>query len=236
MSGKIENGSSPSWEEVWLEAITALTGSPEDALQHLSRRLRFNTAVAQALVESNQVLNRVVYGVWLNQHVSPIYIGQTQDGARRLWDLPIGESHHLANSFPPEIWTRVVVVYWDQFHPEVEAVCAKLATGRDPVIQETPRLKTIGLALEHRLQRHFQPLFNGRKKTDSGEWLSVDYARSQSIGARAAPNVDILFEAVLKVFNRLAWEPPNTGGMVEISGGKAVFPRRIAESLASKTG
>ena len=102
------------WQSQWLQAIRAMTATPDDAACYLDRRLRFTTEVARALSHDDPALDSLVYGVWLERHQSPIYVGQTIEGRRRLWDLPIGESHHLANSFPSETWDRVVVVYWEQ--------------------------------------------------------------------------------------------------------------------------
>ena len=58
---------------------------------------------------SNPIL--IVSGVYL-PGTGLCYVGQTQEARRRLRDLPIGESHHLAMTAPPELWTRVIVVQW----------------------------------------------------------------------------------------------------------------------------
>lgn len=67
-----------------------------------------------------------------------------------MWDLPIGESHHLANSFPPEIWTRVVVVYWGQLIETRPGLFAEIAEYVlpfvDSVVSEAGPV--IGLGLE----------------------------------------------------------------------------------------
>src|SRR4051812_35553868 len=85
-----------------------------EAREHLRRRFSFTSAVGRALVNglSTGTDGSIVYGVWLHGLEPPIYIGQSTEANRRLWDLPIGESHHLSNTFPPEMWSRIVVVQW----------------------------------------------------------------------------------------------------------------------------
>ena len=150
----------------WLAAIRKLTATPNDAARYLDGRLRFTTAVANALAPKDVRLDPLVYGVWLDGHDLPIYIGQTLEGRRRLWDLPIGESHHLANSFPPEIWSRVVAVYWGQMLSKRPALAAAISTTLNPIVEGTDSRQVIGLGLEYLLQRRYQPLFQLSKKTE----------------------------------------------------------------------
>ncbi len=121
----------------------------------------------------------MVYGVWLDWGL--LYVGQTIEAERRLRDLPIGESHHLANTFPPELWSSVVVIAWTEL-PEARLV------QRD--------VKDCGLALEHSLQAWAKPLTNSSRRTPNGSWRHVDWARSSSVGARAAAEIGPLFESV----------------------------------------
>lgn len=127
----------------------------------------------------------VLYGVWLDWGL--LYVGQTGQSERRLRDLAVGESHHLANTFPPEIWHRVVVVAWPRL-PEAGPLTGVL----DP--------REVSLALEHRLQSWLKPLANASRRTSDGRWRPVDWSRSKSVGARIAPQVDKLFEAVQEVW------------------------------------
>lgn len=151
-----------SWRDQWLAAIRAMTATPEAAAEFLNRRLRFTTAIARTLSHNDPTCDRLVYGVWPEGHESPVYIGQTTVGRRRLWDLPIGESHHLANSFPTEIWAKVVVVYWGRVldaRPDLSEradLAVKTLTGT------ANSDAFVGLGLEYLLQRRAMPLFNRR--------------------------------------------------------------------------
>ena len=57
------------------------------------------------------VSDHAVYGVYVTG-AGLLYVGQTRDARRRLRDLPVGESHHLATTVPPETWERVLVIQW----------------------------------------------------------------------------------------------------------------------------
>jgi hypothetical protein len=59
------------------------------------------------------VTGDVLYGVYIAGG-GLLYVGQTHDAWRRLRDLPVGESHHLATTVPPETWERVAVVQWPE--------------------------------------------------------------------------------------------------------------------------
>ncbi len=96
--------------EQWLRGLTALTGSAAAARQWRERRYDFAHRLGEKLVgqcaADPPVEGSAIYGIGLKWGL--LYVGQTNDAARRLRDLPVGESHHLANTFPPEIWDRVV--------------------------------------------------------------------------------------------------------------------------------
>lgn len=220
------------WQGQWLAAIRALTATPADAAEYLDRRLRFTTAVARALSHDDPELDALAYGVWLEGHSGPIYIGQTLEGRRRLWDLPIGESHHLANSFPPEIWSRVVVVYWGCLLDQRPEVVQRLAVDLLPIAGEAEPRAVIGLGLEYLLQRRCQPLFNRRKKRRDGGWREVAWEASGSVGARAAPHLAELLGVVVSVWEKLATASTPAVGVVEESpGGRVVFPAAVAAGL-----
>jgi hypothetical protein len=209
----------------WLEAIRRMTATPQAAAGYLDRRLSFTTSVAELLSHADSVYDRLVYGVWLEGHDDPIYIGQTTEGRRRLWDLPIGESHHLANSFPPEIWSRVVVVYWGKILAE------------KPELLTTNSSTAVGLGLEYLLQKQIQPLFNRRKKRRDGAWRDVRWAHSASIGAKAAPLLGPLFQDVVLEWNALSTVAGADQAKIEKLFGRVVFPsllmRHRSESVES---
>ncbi|MCP2258357.1 hypothetical protein LX15_002051 [Streptoalloteichus tenebrarius] len=149
-----------------------------------------------------------VYGVWLDWGL--LYVGQTSEAERRLRDLAVGESHHLANTFPPEIWHRVVVVAWPRL-PEAGPLVERF--GADEV----------GLGLEHRLQSWLEPLANGSRRRPDGGWREVDWATSRSRGARVGRQIDSLFEAVRRVWREASEAGSSTASEVY----RVVFPGEL---------
>jgi hypothetical protein len=177
----------------WLSSLTTLTGT-EDAARHWrERRYRFAYRLGDALVGATDtgeaVSGPVVYGVWLNWGL--LYVGQTTDASRRLRDLPVGESHHIANTFPPETWNRVVVIAW----PALDEA--------DDLLAQLDR-KTIGYALEYRLQVRLNPLVNSSRRTSGGGWRTVDWLRSMSRGAQSAGAIGPLAEHVDLLWDQAA--------------------------------
>ncbi|MEV0681185.1 hypothetical protein AB0I60_32175 [Actinosynnema sp. NPDC050436] len=176
--------------EEWAGALRELTATKEAAESWRHNRYEFAHRLGHALTDDRQtgepvVSGHVVYGVWLKWGL--LYVGQTRGAERRLRDLPVGESHHLANTFPPEIWHRVVVVSWP-----------KLAEAASAVAEVEP--DEVGLGLEHRLQAWLQPLANASRRTPGGNWRSVDWTRSRSRGAVVGARIDRLFTEVRNVW------------------------------------
>lgn len=89
----------------WLTSLQELTSSPDEARRWRERRYSFAYRLGQMLVAESETRGAgagpIIYGVWLSWGL--LYVGQTTKASRRLRDLPVGESHHLANTFPPEI-------------------------------------------------------------------------------------------------------------------------------------
>ncbi len=179
--------------DVWRHQLLKLTASDADAREWRHRRYRFAHHLGERLVSAREdapaLTGPAIYGVWLDWGL--IYVGQTQEAQRRLRDLPIGESHHLANTFPPEIWRRVVVIAWPLL-PEAASVVAELPA------------KVIGLALEHRLQSALMPLANGSRRRTDGTFAVVNWESSRSEGARRAAQIDVLFSAVRAIWDQAA--------------------------------
>lgn len=178
--------------EIWRTQLRTLTRSEADARDWRHRRYRFAHRLGERLVGATEgaaaVTGPAVYGVWLGCGL--IYVGQTQDAQRRLRDLPIGESHHLANTFPPEIWDRVVLIAWPKL--QAAALVASVPTS------------VVGLALEHALQRELQPLANASRRRADGTFADVNWATSRSEGARRSAEVGPLFDAVSREWKRAA--------------------------------
>jgi len=170
----------------WRQALLELTANKQAAAEWRRRRYAFAHRLGTALTAGEGtdpgITGSVLYGVWLTWGL--IYVGQTGEAQRRLRDLAVGESHHLANTYPPEIWSRVAVIEW----PRLSAASAAIGLHSEPVA---------GLALEHRLQSVLHPLANASRRTPEGGWRSVDWAGSRSRGARAAREIDELFASVL---------------------------------------
>ncbi|MDT7788552.1 MAG: hypothetical protein QOF58_6971 [Pseudonocardiales bacterium] len=171
----------------WWHAMRDVAATKATSLAWRQHRYKFAHLLAGELVRG--LRGPAVYGVWLQWGL--LYVGQTLEAERRLKDLVIGESHHLANTYPPEIWHHVVVVSW----PELpEAADAVNAFG----------YKAVGEGLEHRFQEALEPLANAARRTAGGGWRDVDWKTSRSLGARTGRQLDDLFAAVLAVWNQAA--------------------------------
>lgn len=172
----------------WFDALRLLTATRQTAQKFRESRYQYAHAVAEQLSANGRSDGHVVYGVQMPW--GPLYVGQTKEGRRRLRDLVIGESHHLANTFPPEIWQTVVVIRWPD-----------LAAAEPAVAQQGP--DATGLALEHLMQERLQPLFNGHKRTRTGGWRDTNYSTSRSHAAELArmPVMSGLADAVVALWN-----------------------------------
>ena len=137
----------PTPAQRWRQALQELTRDGQSAAEWRFSRYTFAHRLGSALSRDPEtggtLTGPVIYGIWLDWGL--IYIGQTTEAERRLKDLAVGESHHLANTFPPEIWHRVVVLPWPRLRSAADAI-ARL-----------PR-DAVGLGLEHGLQSLFSPL------------------------------------------------------------------------------
>jgi hypothetical protein len=198
----------------WHEALHQLTSGPGAARMWRRSRYQFAHRLGEALTGATRVIEPIrgpaIYGVWLPWGL--LYIGQTLEAERRLRDLPIGESHHLANTFPPEIWHKVVVVAWPRL-AEAEPLAAKLPPD------------VVGLALEHLLQDQLRPLANSERRTPDGGWRNIVPERSRSRGARTAHQVTELFQSVSRIWDEAASRTP--GGTTETSTCRVVFPQAL---------
>lgn len=195
----------------WASALELMTSSVEAIDAY--RQARYSTALAVSRALTEQVVNSpltrsVIYGIWLKAGL--VYIGQTADSPRRLWDLSVGESHHLANTFPCDIWTRVVVLAW----PSVLGL-------QEPLSQSH---SATGQALEFLLQRDLRPLFNATKRTRSGHWRQYEWARSRSRAAQQAAELTGEFDAVRHAWENLANLPIPNAGVTYSAEGRAVSP------------
>ncbi|MDQ3406443.1 MAG: hypothetical protein M3548_24120 [Actinomycetota bacterium] len=203
--------------QTWALALKQLTATEEAARAWREERYKFAHRLGQALTaplvrDGVGPIGPVLYGVWLNWGL--LYVGQsdnTDSALRRLRDLPVGESHHLGNTFPPEIWDRIVVIPWTRL-PEAKPF--------------TVDRKRISLGLEHRLQMWLRPLANSSRRTSGGAWRDVRWEDSRSVGARVGAEIDGLFTAVQQLWIAAARSP------TEIRGDKClvIFPGSLLDT------
>ncbi|PPA56706.1 hypothetical protein BAW75_05470 [Micromonospora chalcea] len=152
----------------------------------------------------------MIYGVWLRWGL--LYIGQTSKAERRLRDLAVGESHHLANTFPPEIWHKVVVLAWPEL-PQARSLAG------------TIDLRTAGLALEFALQDQLCPIVNSERRRPDGGWREVVRQGSRSRGALAMHKVTDLVQQVRGLWDATPSEPSNGANVPEAC--RVVFPEQL---------
>lgn len=220
-SGSLAEDAFARWRAAMLDALA----SPDRILAWQDRRYLFAHQVGQLLTAAPPsggaaVDGHVVYGVYVGDGVL-LYVGQTRDAKRRLRDLPVGESHHLAMTVPPETWERVIVVQWPRLlaHiPESEARAAE-RLGHD----------VCGLAIEHLLQVTYRPVMAARRRSSAGNWSERRIELSRSRGAISSSQFTGLFGAVRAVWDRLAGIPCPADGqsVIHAQGGRAVFPRAL---------
>lgn len=184
------------------------------------RRYVFAHRLGQLLVgatpDGSPVTDHVVYGIYVRGG-GLLYIGQTMDAKRRLRDLPVGESHHVANTVPPEIWERVVVVQWPNLLKRIPDQEAQAAERLGP--------STCGLAMEHQLQVAYQPVLNSRRRSTAGGWSARNIESSRSRGAEASSQLRELFREVRAQWDSLASTRKHDGHAVLCSeSGRVVFP------------
>jgi hypothetical protein len=209
---------------LWLGAMLAALATPDDVMAWQDRRYRFAYQVGKHLTSAAgarvaAVADHVVYGVYVTGG-GLIYVGQSADARRRLRDLPVGESHHLATTVPPETWDRVVVVQWPDLLPGIPASEAQSAAQFGH--------KTCGLAIEHLLQITYRPVMTTRRRSTAGGWTPRRIDTSNSRGALASTDLPVLFRAVQEVWDNLAHATPSHGqAAVYMPAGRVVFPASL---------
>jgi hypothetical protein len=173
----------------WRAALLELTADPMTSRAYLDAREAFNVQFASELLSVAGVARSstepALYAVWIGNSNEPYYVGQTQRAGRRLWDLPFGESHHLANSFPPQSWSRVVVLCWARMEAALVGE-ARDAVRRQMGVDDEKVDQVLGLGLEHAITVQYRPFFNLLKRRQGGGWIDRDPEASRARGARAA--------------------------------------------------
>ena len=204
----------------WRHALKELLGDKQRFDSWRKQRYAFAHRLGTLLTEAHPpapaAIGPALYGVYL-PGTGLCYVGQTQEARRRLRDLPIGESHHLAMTAPPELWTRVIVVQW--------AELLVRAADREWVI---PDMKACGQALEYLLHCHFRPTINCYARTTDGRYRERPPERSKSKAAVGATGYSDLFRVVLGVWSDLEAVPEPAPGESRVADyrpfGRVVFP------------
>jgi hypothetical protein len=211
--------------ERWRNALLDLLHDPASIMAWQDRRYRFAYDVGQLLVgparpDAAPLAGPALYGVWVSGG-GLLYIGQTSNARRRLQDLPVGESHHLATTVPPETWERVVVVQW----PSLQAGLPP----REARVADRLGLRACGLAMEHRLQMTYRPVMTARRRGAAGDWRTRNLDSSRSLGAVSSAELPGLFRAVHDLWERLAGisEPGSGQPASYLEGGRVVFPASL---------
>ena len=150
-----------------------------------------------------------------------VYVGQSTDARRRLRDLPVGESHHLATTVPPETWTKVLVIEWPPLLDTIPAGEARTASALGH--------GSCGLALEHHLQLACRPVLSSRRRGSAGQWNPRNLDSSRSRGAQARRQLPQLCRVVTAAWEALTDLPAPCSGppVTTIGTGRVVFPQAL---------
>ncbi|MER6475796.1 hypothetical protein [Streptomyces filamentosus] len=212
----------------WQESLRGLTADASALAHWQERRNRFAYRVRRALLTApfagtSGVVGPVIYGIYTAAGLC--YIGQTHEAERRLGDLPVGESHHVGNTLPPELWDRVVVLRWP-------ALLLGLPDNERATIEEIGP-EVCGLALEHALQAATRPLLNLRRRDRDGEWRVRDLSRSRSRGALQAARLPRLCGIASATWQELASvQVPDEEFIWDTQAGRVVLPSRISRTAS----
>lgn len=212
----------------WRSSLTTLLGDASLLARWQERRYQFahrvGALLTEACADSSVTAGPVLYGVFASG-AGLCYVGQTQEAERRLRDLPVGESHHLANTVPPEVWERVVVIRWPQLLSEAPASEQREVEAMGSAV--------CGLALEYTLQVATSPPLNSRRRRTSGDWQPRNLMQSRSRGAihsQRIPELSRLTLAAWKAFSEA--EAPKGAAVVASRVGRAVFPSTLHDRVA----
>jgi hypothetical protein len=207
----------------WRDALHELTADARSFAEWREHRYAFAYRLGRLLTEAHPptpaAVGHALYGVYITG-TGLCYVGQTKDAKRRLRDLPIGESHHLAVTIPPELWSRVIVVQWPRLLSQIPDHERERALD-DP--------DTCGMALEHLMQCELHPVINCYARTTDGRYRERPPEQSRSKGANSASRFPKLFEAALESWSALEAVPSDgTAPAGYLPSGRTVFPTALA--------
>jgi hypothetical protein len=217
MTGSHDDTAFDRWRDALLEALD----SPDAIMAWQDHRYQFAHELGELLAGAGDpdiapITGHAVYGIYVAGG-GPLYVGQTANARRRLRDLPVGESHHLAVTVPPEVWERVLVIAWPSLLAAVSAEEAQAA--------EQLGYARCGLALEYLLQITYRPIMLARRRSTGGSWTPRHIETSRSKGAISSTRFPELFNAVQARWRALMNAQPATAQAVVYSdAGRAVTP------------
>lgn len=225
----------------WVESCRALNADEDKARDFRARRYAFTHLLANHLIKNLPVSgdDQVIYAVYLaGKHSKPVYLGTSSEGRRRLWDLPIGESHHLSNTCPPEIWSKVQVLHWKRLLAETGHDIDELQKNVSEAFPEKSKfaLKLIGMGIEFRFQQEIRPEINILTKRRQGGFKPVDFMGSKSIQAAIARRwIDgPVFNTLWTSWNNIQSEAESCPEIALVSRfGGILFPDRIFDLAKS---
>lgn len=205
----------------WRASLYALISDAPRLARWQEQRFQFAHQVGELLTkpyaDSPATTGPVLYGVFLSG-ARLCYVGQTQEAGRRLRDLPVGESHHLANTVPPELWERVVVLRWPDLLSKAPAHEQRTATDLG--------FDVCSLVLEYLLQVKTSPPLNSRRRNRDGDWRPRNHAQSRSRGAIHSHALPCLWQLTWMAWQDLATSPNPVNGelLITTSAGRVAFP------------
>jgi hypothetical protein len=206
----------------WRKTTRAFVGGPQELRQLQDLRYAYAAEVGLLLTQPAQgdppLTGPALYGVY-SRGPGLIYVGQTMSAERRLRDLAVGESHHLANTVPPEVWDRVVVIQWPLLTPQLSPAAQNAVADLLPVVA--------GEGLERLLQVELRPLLNGRRRMPLGGWRDRGEG-SSSRGAKAVASLGELHQLVLQKWTHLIGVPVAGAHLFE-DGARVVLPSRLLD-------
>lgn len=183
----------------WLDIIKKSFETEESIKRYISERHKFATEVYDALnlnlsIDDDSPELPIIYGVSISCDTKPIYIGQSTKYPRRIYDLPIGESHHLGKTFPLELWSKIIVLKWSYVihYSKLLRLCEELKGKKEFVGYNADKLiSSINQGLETLFQEEFKPIFNMITKSRGG---SVSFGTIRK--SKATPFVKEIFEEI----------------------------------------
>ena len=143
--------------------LAVASGEEIDTFANLVSQQRTRMAEAMVLplnsggAQARRTLASVIYGVLLERDdgsLNRLYIGESVSGLRIMWDLPIGESHHVASRIPPEAWARVIVVRW----PLLLDRLADVDLAHQVDLEDVSAVRTLNRLIELYLNRELSPM------------------------------------------------------------------------------